>query len=174
MPCLALRRQFEGAGKHVGVPRDEVAIELALDPEPLGDALLLLRRAQIAAGPLKRGDGLVIDRVDDDDRVLGRAGGRVVEDLRVADFDRRLVEVGGLIDDDRDVAGADANRGRAAGVGPADVVLRARDTTRSQAFIMASVESFVTGSGRICTRSAGKPTRSSSCRIRSTMRAVVR
>jgi hypothetical protein len=42
--------------------RDEIAVELALDPEPLDHALALLRRAEISAGPLQRGDSRIVDR----------------------------------------------------------------------------------------------------------------
>ena len=71
-------------------------------------------------------------------------------------FSRRIVEIGGLLDDDGDVAGADADRRRAARIGTADVVLRARDHDQIDRFHHAPASiSFVTGSGRICTRSAG-------------------
>ena len=78
------------------------------------------RRARSSAASMR-----VVDRVDDDDAVLRRAAGRVVERLRAHDQFGRARDVGALVDDHRDVAGADAERRRAARVGGAHVGLRA-------------------------------------------------
>ena len=64
-------------------------------------------------------------RGDDDDAVLRRAAGRVVEGLGAHDAVGGGVDVGRLVDDAGDVAGADAERRRAARVGRAHVGLRA-------------------------------------------------
>ena len=85
----------------------------------------LSRRAEMGARPLERRDHLVVDRILDHQRVLRRAGGRVVEALGARDLGRGIGEIGALLDDHRDVAGAHPDRRRAAAVGLAHVGLAA-------------------------------------------------
>ena len=80
---------------------------------------------EIAALGLERADRLGVDRIDHHQRVLGGAGGRVVEGLGARDPGRSSGEIGALVDDHRHVAGADPDRRRAARVGLADVGLAA-------------------------------------------------
>ena len=121
-----LLREVRHGGEDPRVLGDHVPVQLAADPQAVPDLPLLLGAGAVGALGLQRGDGGVVDRIDDDDGVLRRARRGVVEGLGEADLGRRVGEVGGLVDDRGGVAEADADRRPAAAVGPAHVVLGAR------------------------------------------------
>ena len=66
------------------------------------------------------GHGRVVDRLVEDDGLLGGADHAVVERLGEHDVVDRAPELGGALDEGRHVAGADAEGGLAAGVGGLD------------------------------------------------------
>ncbi len=108
------------AGDRLGRLGDDLGIERAVDPEHVLELRLLRLVEDEAALRLQPGEHLVVDRVDQKDAVVGRAGGGHVERLRHADLLGGVVEVGGLVDGDHRIADADAQRRRAARISGVD------------------------------------------------------
>ena len=104
--------------------RDERRRELAVREHRPLEPRRLVPRERHPAVLRKLGAERLRHRLERDHAVLRRAGGRVVERLRPRDLGGCVCNVRRLVDDDRHVAGAHAERGRAARVGGAHVVLR--------------------------------------------------
>ena len=77
-------------------------------PDDAGFALVERLAAQGGEG--QRGDGLVIDGIENDQAVLGRAAGRVVEGLGGTYLLCRRVQISGLVHDHGHVPGAQGAR----------------------------------------------------------------
>ena len=69
---LGLVAEAEHVGQDVRVFGDDVAVQMPVDPQVLADFFFFLGRAQIAAGALQRVHGLVVDAVQNDQRVFRR------------------------------------------------------------------------------------------------------
>ena len=64
-------RQAKSARQDFGVTRNEIAVKLAVLPERLLHGRFLDRAAQVSADLLQGGNGLVVDRVEYEHRILG-------------------------------------------------------------------------------------------------------
>ncbi len=93
---------------------------LAVFPDRVLQLFLLLVVEHVAALALQLFEHLVIDRVEQDYRIVRRARSRIVERLGNANLLCREVEIGGVVHGDDRIANAHAQRGRTRGVSGGD------------------------------------------------------
>ena len=145
---LGIFGQAEDLRSDVRILCYDVAVEIAVDPQSGFNLGSLVGRTTPAASPPESSEGVVVDVVEDDHGVLGRARRRIVEDFRCRDFFCSVIEIGAGVDDDRNIAGTDADRHRAGLHGAFDVVLRTGDDNEVALVHQRLGHLLVDGSGK--------------------------